>query len=45
MPLPVKITVKVGKPFKIAQKGVAMDRKSYYESASKLFLDRIQSLK
>ena len=45
MPLPVKITVKVGKPFKIEQKGVAMDKKSYYESASKLFLDRIQSLK
>lgn len=45
IPLPVKITVKVGKPFKMAQKGVAMDKKSYYVSASKLFLDRIQSLK
>lgn len=45
IPRPVKITVRIGEPFKISQKGVALPKKSYYESTSVLFHENIEQLK
>jgi len=45
IPRPVKITVRIGEPFKISQKGVALPKKTYYKSTSVLFHEKIEQLK
>jgi len=44
-PRPARITIRYGKPFKITQKGVALDKKNYYQSVSILFYEKIKALK
>ena len=43
-PRPVPITIRFGEPFKITQKGVALDKKDYYKSLSRLFYEKIKAL-
>jgi len=44
-PRPARITIRYGKPFKITQKGVALDKKNYYKSISIFFYEKIKALK
>jgi 1-acyl-sn-glycerol-3-phosphate acyltransferase len=44
-PRPKRVTIRFGPAFKIPQKGVEMDKKSYYISISDLFCDKIKSLR
>jgi len=44
-PRPARVSIRFGAPFKIPQKGVAIDKKSYYKTISIRFHDAIQSLK
>lgn len=44
-PRPVPVTIRFGEPFKITQKGVALDKKDYYKSLTVLFYEKIKALK
>lgn len=44
-PKPVKISIFFGNPFKISQKGVAMEKKDYYKKISNLIYEKIDTLK
>lgn len=44
-PRPAKVTVRFGDPFKISQKGVAMEKKDYYKFISNLIYEKIDTLK
>ena len=44
-PRRVPVTIRFGEPFKITQKGVALDKKDYYKSLAILFYEKIKALK
>jgi len=41
----IPVTIRFGEPFKITQKGVALDKKDYYKSLTVLFYNKIKALK